>query len=442
MLDKEQAQYQAIITDILQGAKQSGMDAVEAAIAISVGLSASVRLGETDSVEFSRSKVLALTVYWGKKKGSASTTDIQPAAIQAALKAAIHIAEYTEDDPFSGLADKEMLAKDIPDLDLYHPADISAEKALLLAKECETSARDFDARIINSEGATFSTHQSHRVYGNSLGFLAGYKTSQYSLSCTVIAKEQEGMQRDYDFTVGRAESDLLSPAFVGKNAAFRTVQRLNARKIKTGMASVIFSPEMARGLWGHLLSAISGGQLYRRASFLVDHLGKQIFPNFIHLEELPHLQKGLGSAPFDAEGVQTKPRDIIQAGVLQGYVLGSYSARKLGLKTTGNAGGVHNVVVTPGKESLKSLCQAMQQGLLVTELMGHGVNLVTGDYSRGAAGFWIEGGEIQYPVHEITIAGNLKEMFSQCVAVGNDIDRRSGIITGSVWVGKMMIGGT
>jgi PmbA protein len=442
MLDKEEMQYQAIITDILHEAKKSGMDAAEVAIASHVGLSASVRLGETDSVEFSRSKALAMTVYQGKKKGSVSTTDIQPEAIRAALKAAIHIAEYTEEDPFSGLADKAMLAKDIPDLDLYHPADISAEKALMLAKECETSARDMDAKIINSEGATFSTHQSHRVYGNSLGFLAGYKASQYSLSCTVIAKENEGMQRDYDFTIGRAETDLLAPALVGKNAALRTVQRLNARKIKTGMASVIFSPEMARGLWGHLLSAISGGQLYRRASFLVDHLGKQIFPNFVHLQELPHLRKGLGSAPFDNEGVQTTSRDIIQDGVLQGYVLGSYSARKLGLKTTGNAGGVHNVIVTPGQASLQDLCQEMQEGLLVTELMGHGINLVTGDYSRGAAGFWIEGGVIQYPVHEITIAGNLKDLFKQLIAVGNDVDRRSSIITGSVWVGNMMIGGT
>lgn len=440
-MDKEHAHYHEIITDIIATAKKNGMDA-EAAIASSTGLSASVRLQETDSVEFSRHKVLAITVYCGHKKGSVSTTDIQPEAIQAALKAAGHIATYTEHDPFAGLADKEMLATTIPDCDLYHPVDISAEQALQLAKECEAEGLAVDAKIVNSEGANFSTYQSYRVYGNSLGFLAGFSASQYSLSCTVIAKEFEVMQRDYDFTIGRAQSDLLSPRVVGKNAALRALKRLNARKIKTGVFPVIFSPEMARGLWGHLISAISGGQLYRRASFLVDHLGKKILPDFMHLLEAPHLQKGLGSAPFDNEGVQTKEHDIIREGVLQSYVLGSYSARKLGLKTTGNAGGIHNLMVSSGNNSLEDLCREMQTGLLITELMGHGINLVTGDYSRGAAGFWIENGEIQYPVHEITIAGNLKEMFSHCVAVGNDIDRRGNIITGSVWIEKMTVAGS
>ena len=440
-MDKEQEHYHAIIADILKIAKKNGMDAVEAAITSGTGLSVSSRLGETESVEFSRSKALSITVYQDNKKGSVSTTDIQPEAIQAALKAATHIAAYTEKDPFAGLADKECLATAIVDCDLYHPFDIPAEKALELAKECENAALTADPKIVNSEGATFSASQGYRVYGNSLGFLAGYSATQYSLSCTVIAKENDMMQRDYDFSAARAYPDILAGAKVGKNAALKTVKRLGARKIKTGVFPVIFSPEMARSLWGHLISAVSGGQLYRRASFLVDHLGKKILPSFMQIIEAPHLRKGLGSAPFDDEGVQTTEHDIIRDGVLASYVLGSYSARKLGLKTTGNAGGVRNLLVSSGQKNLEELCREMQTGLLITELMGHGINLVTGDYSRGAAGFWIEKGEIQYPVQEITIAGNLKEMFSQCVAVGNDVDRRGNIMTGSVWIEKMTVGG-
>lgn len=440
-MDKEWHTLKTIVADVLEQAKKLGMDAAEAGVASSSGLSATVRLGNVESIEFNRDKGLSITVYKGKKKGSVSTTDIQPEALKSALEAACRIATYTEEDPYSGLADKEFLAKQIPNLDLYHPVEVTAEQAVEWAKECEDKARGFDAKIVNSEGATFSTHQGYRVYGNSLGFLEGFAGTRHALYCTVIAKSGDAMERDYDFTVARDISDLESRGTIGQSAALRTLRRLNARKMKTSEAPVIFSAEVATGLWGHLIAAISGGNLYRRSSFLLDHLNQPILPKFVQIKESPHLLKALGSAPFDEEGVATHERPIVEDGILKSYVLSSYSARKLNLKTTGNAGGVHNLMVLDSGMDLADLLTNMGTGLLVTELLGHGVNIVTGDYSRGAAGFWVENGRIQYPVHEITIAGNLKEMFSNLVAVGNDTEYRSNILTGSVWLKNMTIGG-
>ena len=319
---------------------------------------------------------------------------------------------------------------------------MTPEEAILFAKECEESARAFDAKIVNSEGATFSTHKRFRVYGNSQGFIGAYPSSRHSLSCTVIGKDKDSMQRDYDFTLARDYCDLDPGRAVGQRAALKTLRRLNARKMKTREASVIFSAEIAGSLFSHFIGAISGGNLYRKSSFLLDCLGKKVFPDFLQITEMPHLLKGLGSAPFDQEGVATYEHDIIRDGVLQSYVLSSYSARKLDLKSTGNAGGVHNCLISHQDKDLSDLVQAMGTGLLVTELIGHGINLTTGDYSRGAAGFWVEGGQIQYPVEEITVAGNLKDMFARLVAVGSDIEHRSNILTGSVWIDRMTIAGS
>ncbi len=431
-----------IVSEVLKKSKQLGLDAAEASVSWSSGLSATVRLGTVESVEFNRDKGLGITVYKGKKKGSVSTTDLQPAAIQSSLEAACRIAEYTEEDPYSGLADIESLARDIPNLDLDHPSNVTAEQAVQWAKECEDSARAFDSKIANSEGATFATHRGYRVYGNTLGFLGAYPGTRHSLNCIVIAKSGDCMQRDYDFTTARDIKDLNSRNSVGQTAALRSIRRLNARKMKTCEAPVIFSAEIAGGLWGSFIAAISGGNLYRRSSFLVDHLDKRIFPDFVNVEEIPHLRKGLGSAPFDDEGVATVQHSIVQAGILKSYVLSSYSARRLGLKTTGNAGGVNNLFISDSECDLADLIKRMGRGLLVTELMGHGVNLVTGDYSRGAGGFWIEDGQIQYPVHEITVAANLKDMFSNLVAIGDDTEKRGNIFTGSVLIDRMMIAGS
>ncbi len=441
MLNAECEKLKGIIEDTLREGQALGADAVEASVSGAVGLSASVRLGEVDLVEFNRDKSLSITVYHGKKKGTVATTDIGKSAIHSALEAALQIARHTEADPFSGLLEKEELATEIKDLDLYHPNDISPEEAIELARSCETIAREYDKNIVNSEGATLSTHAYHHAYGNTQGFLGAYPASRHSLSCVVVAGSDKGMERDYDYSVSREFSDLESAKVVGEAAARRSLRRLNARKVKTMEAPVIFSSEVAGGLFQHFIGAISGGQLYRKASFLLDHLGKQIFPKHISIQEDPYRKRGFGSAPFDQEGGKTVTRNIIEEGVLQGYVLGGYSARKLGLKTTGNAGGVHNLKIPSSKKTLPELLKDMGTGLLVTEVMGHGVNLVTGDYSKGAFGFWVEQGEIQYPVHEITIAGNLKDIFAGIIAIGSDIEKRTNIETGSVWVEKMTIAG-
>ncbi len=442
-MNYEWENLKAVIQDVLKQAKSLGADTAEAGISYGKGLSATVRLGEIETIEFNQDKALGITIYKGKRKGSVSTTDIHPDAIRASLEAACNIAEYTEEDPCAGLADPAHMARSVPDLDIYFPWQVSAEDAQKWAKECEASARAFDERIINSEGATFSTHTHYRAYGNTHGFIGAYPSTRHSLSCAVIGKSphSDAMQRDYDYTVARDAQDLDSRKSVGQQAALRTLRRLNARKIKTCDAPVIFASEIAGGLLGNFISAISGGNLYRKSTFLLDHLGKKIFPDFVQMKEMPHLRKGHGSAPFDQEGVATKEHDIIKDGILQSYVLSSYSARRLGLKTTGNAGGIHNLDVSVSDYDLPQLLQEMGKGLLVTEVMGPGINIVTGDYSRGAAGFWVENGEIQYPVEEITIAGNLKDMFAGLVAIGDDIEERGNILTGSLWINQMTIAG-
>jgi PmbA protein len=432
---------QSKVAQVLDQARKLGASAAEAGAHLDEGLAVSARLGEAESIEYHRDQSLAVTVYFGQRKGSASTSDLDEAALKETVEAACAIARVSHEDPYAGLPDPSKLAVQILDLDLYHPWPISPEQALEYALECEAEARSFHPEIVNSEGASLSSHCGIRVLGNTEGFLHGYPASRHSLSCAVVGKRGDQMQRDYWYTVARDPHDLESPTSVGRKAAERTLARLGARSLTTRKCPVIYAAEVATSLIGHFLAAIRGSNLYRKASFLVDSLGTQVFPEFVHIHEEPHIKKGLGSAPYDNEGVATYPHDLVEGGIVKSYILSTYSARKLGLETTGNAGGVHNVIVDPGKLELKSLLREMGRGLLVTELMGHGVNLVTGDYSRGAAGFWVEGGEIQFPVEEITIASNLKQMFRQLVATGLDVDRRGNIQTGSIWLADMTVAG-
>jgi PmbA protein len=410
---------------------------------VSQGLGVTVRLGEVDTIEYQRDRGLGVTVYFGKRKGSASTADLSRQAVRQTVEKACAIARYTAEDPYAGLIEAEALARDIPDLDLDHPWAVTPEQAIEIAQRCEAAGREVDPRISNSEGSSLSTNRHTGVYGNSLGFLAGVSSTSHSVSCSLIAQQGEEMQRDYWYTTARDPADLEAPDVIGRTAGQRAVARLGSRKLSTRKAPVAFSPDMARGLIKHFAGAIRGAAQYRKASFLLDSAGKQVFPSFLQIYERPHIPKGLASNPFDDEGAATKDRDLIRDGILDGYVLGSYSARRLGLKTTGNAGGVHNLIVaTPGKAlDMQSFLTRMNNGLLVTELMGQGVNGVTGDYSRGASGFWVENGTIAYPVHEVTIAGNLKQMFLDIIGVGNDEDLRGTIRTGSVLIGEMTIAG-
>lgn len=428
------AQLQEMSADVLRRAKDAGATAAEAEISLGFGQNVSVRMGETETIEYNRDKGVSVTVYFGQQKGHASTSDLSPQAIQDTVSAACNIARYTAKDDFCGLADADLMAKDIPDLDLYHPWALSVDEAIVLAKECETSAREVDTRITNSEGASVSTYEGMFAYANSHGFNGGYATSRQGISCSVIAEEADSMQRDYWYTTARSAKDLDSAAAVGRIAGERTVRRLGSKRIKTAQVPVLFEASLASGLITHLVSAISGGNLYRKSTFLLDSLRKQVMSSHITIEEQPHLLKGLASSPFDNEGVATKPRTLIKDGVLNGYMLSSYSARKLGMQTTGNAGGNHNLIVSHGDLDLNGLLKMMGTGLLVTELLGHGINMVTGDYSRGAAGFWVENGVIVHPVEEITIAGNLQTMLKQIVAVGNDV-----LVQGSKQVGSILI---
>lgn len=430
-----------IVQTLLDEAREQGASAAEAGLSQENGLSVTARLGEVETIEHHCDQGLGVTVYFGQRKGSASTTDLSPFSIKETVAAACSIARYTSADEYAGLPEQELLATRFPDLDLNHPWAISADEAIALAIECEDAARSYHPDISNSEGATVNTHQGIRVLGNTLGFLQGTMSTRHSLSCSVLAERGGSMQRDYWYSVARNAADLEKPADVGKKAAERTVRRLDARSLSTRQSPVLYSAEVAGGLIGSFIGAISGGTLYRKSSFLLDALDKQIFPEFIRIHELPFLKGALGSAAFDGEGVATKERDIVSGGVLRGYVLNTYSARKLGLASTGNAGGVHNLTIDPGPLDFEGMLKALGTGLLVTELMGQGVNMVNGDYSRGGAGFWVENGRIAYPVEEITIAGNLKDMYRNIIAVGKDVDFRSNIRTGSILLENMAIAG-
>lgn len=436
------AALQQIANDILNHAKQGGATSCEANVSDGFGLNVTVRQNAVETIEHNRDKGLSVTVYIGQKRGNASTSDFSPQAINDTVAAALSIARHTAEDDCAGLAEINLLATTFPNLDLYHPWHLPVEQAIELAQRCEAEALAVDKRITNSEGASVSVGASQFVYANSLGFMAGYPVSRHSISCAVIASEADMMQRDYWFSVARDAHDLDEVEAVGKKAGMRTVARLGAKKLSTCEVPVLFEASLASSLIGHMVSAISGGSLYRKSSFLLDSIGQQIFPSDIQLRELPHLPKGLASCVFDEEGVATKERSIIENGVVQGYFLGSYSARKLGLHSTGNAGGNHNLILTSAEPlSFKALLKKMNRGLLVTELLGHGVNGVTGDYSRGAMGFWVENGEISYPVEEITIAGNLKTMLKGIVGVGSDVIIRGSKQCGSILIDRMMIAG-
>ena len=431
----------AIIDKALSRSRALGANSAEADISTGGGLSVNVRMGQVETIEHQRDKSLGITVYMGKRKGSASTTDFSAKAVEATVNAACTIAGNASEDDCAGLIDPEFLAKQVPDLDLCHRWDISPQEAIELAIECEDAARQTDQRLTNSDGALVSTYTGSHLYGNTNHFVNGWDWSSHNIDCAVIAEENGKMQRDGWYTKARDQRDLDNVKTVGEEAARRTLARLNARKISTRSAPVIFEAPVARGLFSALTTAISGGALYRRASFLLDKLGEQVFAPQVQIEEQPHLLKQLGSAPFDNDGMATGRKQLIRDGVLESYVLSAYSARKLGLPPTGNAGGVHNLMVQVSEQDLEALIRQMDTGLLITDMIGFGVNQITGDYSRGASGFWIERGELQYPVEEVTVAANLADMFKQIVGISNDVDNRGNIKTGSVLIENMTIAG-
>ncbi len=438
----EIARLETIVANVLEEAKNQGASAAEVGLSIERGLSVTCRLGAVETIEHHRDQGLGITVFFGQQKGSASLTDLTDDSIKDGVKAACSIARFSGEDRFSGLPDSDRLATQFPDLDVCHPWELSADQAITLALDCETVARELDPLITNSEGATVNSHQGISVLGNSLGFLNGYESTRHSLSCSVIGQQGDDMQRDYWYSVARNANDLESSRRVGAMAAERVVRRLGAQSLSSRQCPVLYAPEVAASLLGHFIGAISGGSLYRKSSFLLDALETRVFPEFIRIHEQPFLPKALGSSAYDGEGVAANAHDIVTDGLLASYVLGSYSARKLGMESTGNAGGVHNLTIEPGDQDQQGLLATMDTGLLVTELIGQGVNQVTGDYSRGAAGFWVEGGVIQYPVEEITIAGNLKDMYQNIVAVGNDVDLRRNTRTGSILVAQMTVAGS
>jgi PmbA protein len=431
----------AIAEDVIRLARAKGASEADVAASIDLGLSVGVRLGEVETVERTRDRGVSVTVYFGRRKGSANTADLDPKSIGQTVEHACAIARYTEEDPANGLADPALLAKEIPELDLWHPWDITPEEAIALGVEIEDAGRAFDPRIDNSDGASVQVGASLTAYANSLGFIGTERGTHHSLSVALIAEDDKGMQRDYWYDSVRRASDFMQAAQLGRKAAERTVSRLGARRLSTRDCPVLLVPEVARSLIGHFLSAVSGGALYRRASFLVDNVGKAVFPAWMQIVERPHILRGHGSTAFDSEGVATRDSDLIKDGVLARYILGSYSARKLGLQSTGNAGGVQNIVVGTGADDFTAMLKRMDTGLLVTELMGQGISLITGDYSRGASGFWVENGEIAYPVEEITIAANLRDMFQGIAAIGSDVDARSHILTGSILLERMTVAG-
>lgn len=438
--DRISADLTAIAERALKRAKKAGATQAEAAASQDRGLSVTARLGEVETVEHHQDRGLSVTVYFGRRKGSAASGDLSETSVEQVVERACDIARHTQDDPCAGLADAELMAADFPALDLWHPWELEADEAIVLAKNCEAAARA-DQRITNSEGAGVDSGSGVIAYANSHGFTGVQSGTRHGISCAVIAGSGDGMQVDHWYTVARRHEDLESAESVGKRAGERAIKRLNARQMKTEKVPVLFAPDMARSLIGHFIGAIRGSNLYRDASFLLDKRGEQVFAAHINIEEQPWLPRALGSAAFDSEGVATRERSLVRDGILQDYVLDSYAARKLGLQSTGNAGGVHNVTVKAGGHDFNQLLSDMRRGLIVTEMMGQGVNLVTGDYSRGAAGFWVEDGEIAWPVQEITVAGNLAAMFQGIVAVGNDLDERANIRTGSLLVEQMTIAG-
>lgn len=435
-------QLQEQVEQIIAEARRQGASACEVSVSIDQGLTTSVREGEVETVEFNRDQGFGITLYLGQRKGSASTSATGADAIRDAVGAALAIAKHTSEDDCAGLADAGLMAGELPDLDLWHPWDIAPEQAIELALACEAEAFAADARITKGDGTSFNTYQGCRVYGNSHGFVGGYASTRHSLSCVMIAGSEAQMQRDYWYDVSRIGAQLSDPRHIGRLAAERTVRRLGARPVPTCEVPVLFAAELAGGLIGHLLAGISGGNLYRHSSFLEGSLGQTLFPSWLSIDERPHIPRALGSASFDADGLATYAKHFVEGGVLTSYLLGTYSGRKLNLPSTANAGGVHNLFVTHGDEDQAALIRRMGRGLLVTELMGHGLNLVTGDYSRGAAGFWVENGEIQFPVQEVTIAGNLRDMFRQIVAVGRDVEPRGNIHVGSVLIERMTVAGS
>ncbi|MEY4769011.1 MAG: metalloprotease PmbA [Pseudomonadota bacterium] len=435
------AELQHLVDYSLQQAKQQGATAAEVGLSLTQGLSVSARLAAVETIEYDCDQGLSVTVYLGQHKGSASSSDLSPSAIQRTVSAACSIAKFSTQDPYSGLPDADLLATEFIDLDLDHPWNLSVEQAIELAINCETAAREGHAEIVNSEGASVNSHRGISILGNSLGFLQTTTGTRHSISCAVIGERDQEMQRGYWYSVARDAQDLESVINIGQKAAMRTLQKLGTQKLTTRVAPVLFSAEIAGSLISAFIQAISGGNIYRKTSFLLDRLDTAIFPDFIQIYERPFLTKALGSACFDAEGVATQNADIICNGILQHYLLSSYSARKLGVKSNGHAGGIHNLIIESGHQNFNDLLSQLDTGLLVTELMGQGVNRVTGDYSRGAAGFWVENGKIQYPVDEITIAGNLKTLFQQIIAVGNDVEKRGNIYTGSILIEQMSIAG-
>jgi PmbA protein len=437
----DQAQLRQIAADVLKYAREQGASDCEVEVSEGFGQTVTVRRGEVETIEYNRDKGIGVTVYIGKRRGHASTSDFSPQAMRATAGAALSIAKFTASDDYAGLADAELLAREIPELDLFHPWDLTVERAIELAQACEGAAFAVDKRIANSEGASVSMQQSHFAYGNSLGFLGGYPSSRHWISCAVIAGKGDAMQRDDWYSSARDPSEIEAPEAIGKIAGKRAIHRLGAKKIATMEAPVLFEAPVAATLLGHFVSAVSGGSLYRKSSFLIDSLGKEIFAPLVEITDDPHIPRGLASSPFDEEGVASRRRKVVATGVIQGYFLSSYAARKLGMQSTGNAGGNHNLLLKDTGQDFAQLLKKMDHGLLVTEMLGQGINMVTGDYSRGAAGFWIENGAIAYPVQEITIAGNLKDMFRNIVAVGNDILKRGSKQCGSVLIERMTVAG-
>lgn len=441
LLKAQEQELRQAVSFAVALATKAGASAEVAVTKVS-GLSVSARLQEIENVEFTNDGALGISVYMGQQKGNASTSDLSESAIKNAVEAALAIAKYTSPDDCTGLADKDLMAFDAPDLELYHSADIDVDKATELALQAEQAALQADKRIVNSNGASFNSHTGVKVYGNSHGMLQSYLSSRYSLSCSVIGGVEDALENDYEYTISREFDKLQSPIWVGENCAKKVVSRLNPQKLSTREVPVIFLNDVATGLISHFAAAISGGSLYRKSSFLLEYLGKQVLPDWFNISERPHLLRRLASTPFDSEGVRTQDREIVENGVLQTYLVTSYSGKKLGMSSTGHAGGIHNWLVKPNLTGgLTALLRQMGTGLLVTDVMGQGVNIVTGDYSRGASGFWVENGEIQYPVAEITIAGQLQDMLKNMVAVADDIEHRSNIQTGSILLDKMKISG-